>query len=463
MRAPLSPPNEPARLIELQDYRILDTPVESAFDALTKVAAQILDVPIALISIVDAERQWFKSRYGLDVAQTPRDISFCGHVVEQDAQLVVPDAQRDGRFADNPLVTGDPHVRFYAGTPLRTGAGFVLGTLCAIDHVARDIGPEKLEALELLAGQVVQLLELRRTGLRLVEARDAERRAEERLHKIIDNVPALVGYWDQDLRNVFANRAYSEWFGQRPDEIQGGHIRDLLGPDLYEKNRPLLERALAGEQQHFQRTILTPSGPRHSAATYAPDRVGDQVRGIFVLVTDITELEVARAKQKEQSEAIERLARTDMLTGLLNRRAAADLIERERARAARSGERLFVVMLDVDHFKRVNDEGGHLHGDEVLKHVGDALLATTRQADICARWGGEEFLVLLTATSPEGALQSAERIRVSAGRAGDTPPVTLSAGLAEWQFTDQSFDQALGAADGRLYQAKQTGRNRLVR
>ncbi|MDP3505635.1 MAG: PAS domain S-box protein [Myxococcales bacterium] len=173
------PANDAARLQKLRDYDVLDTPPEPAFDALTALAAHIAGVPIALVSLVDVDRQWFKSRYGLEAPQTPRDVSFCGHVVAAEVPLVVPDAHLDARFADNPLVTGGPHVRFYAGVPLRTPDGFVLGTLCAIDQQARVLTSEQQALLTMLAQQVVDQLELRRQG-QLLRARQASLHEELR-------------------------------------------------------------------------------------------------------------------------------------------------------------------------------------------------------------------------------------------------------------------------------------------
>jgi PAS domain S-box-containing protein len=173
VKKPPIPANEEARLAALRAYEVLDTPAEAAFDALTTLAAHIARVPIALVSLIDVDRQWFKSRYGLDAPETPRDVSFCGHVVASDAPLVVRDAFADDRFADNPLVTGGPRVRFYAGVPLRTADGFVLGTLCAIDHEPRELTPEQHAMLGLLARQVVDQLELRRQTL-LLAARQAD-------------------------------------------------------------------------------------------------------------------------------------------------------------------------------------------------------------------------------------------------------------------------------------------------
>jgi GAF domain-containing protein len=165
MLPPSEPAEEAARLADLEACRILDTAPEAGFDDLVRVAAQLAGTPTALISLVDRERQWFKARLGLEATETPRDISFCGHVVAGDRTLVVPDALRDDRFADNPLVLSGPRIRFYAGAPVHSAAGRVLGTLCVIDTRPRRPGSGRIQLLEALARQAASLLDLRRRVL----------------------------------------------------------------------------------------------------------------------------------------------------------------------------------------------------------------------------------------------------------------------------------------------------------
>ncbi len=150
LKAPI-PDHEEARLAELHGLAILDTPPEERFDRITRIASRLFGVPVALISLVDANRQWFKSCQGLAVCETPRGISFCGHAILHDEPLIIPDAQEDPRFYDNPLVTGPPHVRFYAGQPLHGPHGQRVGTLCIIDHHPRQLSSDELEALVGLA------------------------------------------------------------------------------------------------------------------------------------------------------------------------------------------------------------------------------------------------------------------------------------------------------------------------
>ncbi len=176
------PIDEEARLAALRRYEILDTPEEAAFDCITRIAAQIVDTPIALVSLVDDHRQWFKSHYGLEARETPRAVAFCAHAIRADVPLVVDDATRDPRFSENPLVTGAPHVRFYAGAPLKTSDGHRLGTLCTIDRSARSLTRAQEAALRDLAQIVVDELELRLTSRRLANELDISERSRQASH-----------------------------------------------------------------------------------------------------------------------------------------------------------------------------------------------------------------------------------------------------------------------------------------
>ncbi|WP_100656921.1 GAF domain-containing protein [Alteromonas flava] len=149
---------ENIRLKTLQSLSVLDIPPEERFDRITKFASNLLDMPTVLVSLIDENRQWFKSRVGLDVDETPRDISFCTHAIQQDQILIVPDALKDNRFEDNPLVTGEPHIRFYAGQPLIHPNGSKLGTLCLIDQRARNLSTDEQQILRELSTLVEQEL-----------------------------------------------------------------------------------------------------------------------------------------------------------------------------------------------------------------------------------------------------------------------------------------------------------------
>lgn len=213
MRAPL-PANESARLDALRAYDVLDTPAEQAFDDMTLLAAQILGTPMAMVSLVDADRQWFKSRLGTELKETPRDAAFCAHAIMEPDLLVVPDARADARFADGALVTGDPQIRFYAGAPLVTPDGHALGTLCAVDREPHEMTVEQAEALRALARQTMVQLQLRRS---LKQLQELERMRDSLTHMIVHDLRTpltsllagvqtveLLGALNEDQREVLA-------------------------------------------------------------------------------------------------------------------------------------------------------------------------------------------------------------------------------------------------------------------
>lgn len=180
MIAPV-PKNEKQRLKILWQYDVLDTVPEEVFDDLTELAARICGAPIAVISLVDEKRQWFKSRVGISQRETARDISFCAHAILRPDLFIVPDATKDARFARSPLVTSDPRIRFYAGAPLVTPDGHAIGTLCVIDQVPRDLSADQRQALRVLARHVMTQLELRRHARELAAARQAGDTTQEQL------------------------------------------------------------------------------------------------------------------------------------------------------------------------------------------------------------------------------------------------------------------------------------------
>lgn len=309
---------EKLRLRDLHDYAILDTPPEESFDRITRLAKMTFQTPMAVVSLVAADRQWFKSKIGVNACETARDISFCTHTIELDEPLIVRDSHLDPRFATSPLVLGDPYIRFYIGAPLTTPGGYNIGALCAMDTVPRDPSPDQIRLLQDLGRLVVDEMELRR------------------------------------------------------------------------------------------------------------------------------------------------LACLDPLTGALTRRGLDMAVSRLISKSDDSTA--CVVMMDLDHFKSINDTHGHGVGDRTLQSAIDACRASVRPQDIVARVGGEEFAIVLPGTTLSDGLKAAERIR--AGTEARSIPiregaisVTASLGVAVTSPGMHDFQDALAAADAAMYVAKAGGRN----
>lgn len=186
-RSDLPSPQEDARLAALKSYEVLDTPPEEIFDEFARLAASLAGTPTALISLIDGTRQWFKSKVGMGVEQTPRDFAFCDHAIRGKDVFIVPDATKDERFANNPLVVNDPAIRFYAGAPLITMEGHALGTLCIIDYVPREFTAEQSQALEALSAHVMAQLELRRRLAQFTRGSEVRQRVISELRQAIDN------------------------------------------------------------------------------------------------------------------------------------------------------------------------------------------------------------------------------------------------------------------------------------
>lgn len=236
------PEDEQDRLRALRSYDILDTLPERAYDDITAMASQIAQTPVALVSLVDEDRQWFKSAVGLDATETPRNVAFCAHAItEPDRLFEVKDASKDKRFADNPLVTDDPRIRFYAGAPLTTADGHALGTLCVIDKKPRELTPEQSASLRALSRQVVAQLELRRSVAELKAREEALRQSYRELKDICKLLECQASTIEQDLhraetiqRSLLPHTApqipnFCVQTLYRPGRSIGGDLFDVVG------------------------------------------------------------------------------------------------------------------------------------------------------------------------------------------------------------------------------------------
>lgn len=329
MKVPL-PDNEVDRLEALRHYRILDTADEQVFDDLATLTSQIFQAPIVLISLVDADRQWFKSKVGLAEAETPRAVAFCAYTILLTEPLIVPDALADTRFADNPLVTGPPHIRFYAGAPLITPGGHVIGTLNVIDSEPRQFSPQQKQALCIMARQVMTQLELRRSADRLAsvnedlgqeilerkQAEEALRRLSHRNELILEAAGEGIYGLNTSGNAIFVNQAAARMTGWSVKELIGRPVHDLLhyakpdGTPYPREECPVHASFVDGESHRVDNEVFWRKDGTAFPVEYlsTPLREGDELVGAVLTFSDVTERRRAEERLKTSREQLRALS-----------------------------------------------------------------------------------------------------------------------------------------------------------
>lgn len=448
---------EADRLAELARYGILDSPPEEAFDRVTRIAAAAFDAPMALVSLVDRDRQWFKAKVGLCAMETGRDVSFCSHAVAAGAMLVVHDATEDPRFANNPLVIGDPEIRFYAGAPLTTPLGFHLGSLCIIDTTPRPtFGQRERATLTDLAAVVMDQLELRRAELAHSESR-------ERFDRVAASSSDAVICADREGMITFWNAGAERLFGYPRREAIGRPLTLIVPEEARSAHEAAFKRlASGGRPRLIGRTVelegQTRDGRRVSvelSLSCWPESAG---MAFGAIIRDVS-------ARKENEQRLRHLVDHDSLTGLPNR----NLLRRRLLRALESAERqccpAALILIDLDHFKEFNDSLGHTVGDSVLKLAGERLRQCVRENDTVARLSGDEFALLLTgAIDARAAARIADEAIEALAQPSDVDGHRLhlgaSAGIALCPDDGETVDALMANADLALYRAKRDGRGR---
>lgn len=449
--------NEAERLGVLRDLQLIGTAPEGHFDAICRTAAALFRVPIALVSLVEDDHQWFKAKCGLAVDSTSREVAFCTYTILTDEVLVAEDATKDARFAHNPLVTGEPHIRFYAGAPLILDPGIRVGTLCIIDTAPRTFSPDERQQLADLAVVVVSQLRLHRTGSQL-------RESEAQFRLLAETTTDMIVRADLDTTRRYVSPAARVLLGYEPEELIGTRPLDSVHPDDVEGYRSVLAHLA---QSRMERAVSRQRYRRKDGswvwteATFrlTHDVQTGQANGYVASVRDISE-------RKEAELRIEYLARHDPLTGLPNRVLFREHLLRALALTERHGVPFALLCLDLDRFKPVNDTLGHLAGDELLRTVADRIKGVIRTEDTVARIGGDEFVIIqVGAGQPKSGRALAERLIHAMEPAidldGHVVRVGLSVGIALAPRDGQDPDSLYRAADKALYRAKAEGRNTL--
>ncbi|WP_198170905.1 PAS domain S-box protein, partial [Deinococcus arboris] len=380
-------PLEAARLAALAAYHILDTPPEAVYDRAVRLASAMFNAPIALISLVDAERQWFKACYGLDFQETPRSISFYAHALDHDGVLVVPDARQDHRFADNPLVTGDLHIRFYAGAPLITPDGQKLGTLCILDREPRaPLSPQDGQVLQHLADGVVSELELRRMGAVLA------RREAVNAAVLNSSLDAVIVMNEQGQITEW-NPAAERLFGYTRDDMLGQDLgTHIIPPEWRAAHRRGLDHYLkTGEGpvlgKRLQLAALRRDGQTFPCELAITPLDLPNARLFTASLRDLTDIKASQDALESSHRLLRAVVDTvpeaifvkdqDRRYTMINQAGAAQIGRPASEILGQTDEQLFAD--DVAQASRLRDEGVLLEAQAVTYEVTDQLPSGARR------------------------------------------------------------------------------------
>ncbi|KQP04529.1 diguanylate cyclase [Methylobacterium sp. Leaf93] len=459
--------SEAERLACLRGLGILDTPPEHEFDTLVRTAGQVLECPIALVTMVDENRQWFKAVCGLSIDGTPREDAFCTHALKADDLLVVSDATVDSRFAHNPLVTGDPHIRFYAGMPIRIerphGAGpIAVATLCVIDRQPRELDEAGMTVLRDLAQLAEALLTARSNTFALVRLAEERRRTLEALDRSNRQLRqaermARIGSWRLCLRTkvmAFSDQTYAIHGMPVGNEVPLEAILDFYSAQGRIMIETAVSRAISsGESFDIESDFCNAQGEALRVRLKGElEFRADEAVALIGVLQDITE-------RHAMEQALRHAAQTDDLTGLASR-SRLNLFLDERIRLVRENDSGFVLLLiDLDHFKVVNDACGHPAGDDVLRVMAEKLQASCGADGLAARLGGDEFALVISESLDDAELKRRLRHLLATLRHDvetDTRVITVSAtiGVCRFDVTIASRSGLMKRADEALYRAK---------
>ena len=382
MKCPPIPPDEKERLLALASYGLSGERPLPTLDAVVKLATYMFDIPTAGVNMIGSDHVFLAAKVGMGTVDLRCDVSFCAHAITQHGVMVVRDSLLDERFNDNPLVTGHPHLRFYAGVPLMSASGHALGALCIIDTQPRDFSEEDGERLKELAQMAADRLELRRLELSTENARLP-------FDDFARHSPTAVVWFDAQRRLIAWNEAAASLHGYALNEGPGMLVDDLLPPNDRAAFQSLVRQAMDAGTFDGMDMPQTAQGLRKNGSQFdlGLSLFCWRENGQMVFNAHVQDVSM----DKPEEEFLLRLATTDLLTGLANRarfyRAVEDALTGSRSAA--------VLILDIDGFKNVNDTLGHAVGDGILCEVARRLEDGVGASGLVARLGSDEFAVLL--------------------------------------------------------------------
>ncbi len=463
------PPDEHRRMQAVLKLNILDTPPDPSFDSLVRLAAELFGTKISLVSIIDADRQWFRAAVGVDRSETPRELAFCAHTVLGQEVFVVEDVASDQRFASHPWVTGEPHIRFYAGVPLMIEPGLAAGTLCVIDDKPRRLSQHALQTLVRLAEIATALLVSHRNALCVLSIaeelqlknveteRQAAQIAVQARALEAGSLLANMGAWELDLRTglySWSDSMYRLHGVERSYPLTHASLEAFYEPAERERLKTVVRHSLATNSDYmFEGEMVTPDGKRKFVRLSGSVEFADgmPIRR-FGWKQDITE-------EFEAKRRLVALAEQDPLTGLLNRNRFKEIIHEHLA----GDQPISVLLMDLDGFKDINDSYGHAAGDAFLLEVAHRLKRVPVGSCSAARLGGDEFAVCIRHNDTTEAEIAAEWLLHEIRRPWlwqqRTFELTTSIGIVGPDECESTPEDLLQFADLALYAAKRSGRN----
>lgn len=464
--------NELKRLAAVEQLEILDTENDPDFDDLVKMAALIFNVPISTVTIIDRDRQWFKASVGLSVRETPREIAFCHQAIQQKEPLIVSDTKKDTRFANNPLVTEQPHLGFYAGVPLRNAEDLAIGTFCIMDSVPKTLSSKDIDILKVLANQAAKLLELMAERNKLRDLVAEKEQINQQLEEIRQRWQFAIegsgdGVWDWNIlsNEAFFSKTWKEMLGYNTNDIDNTYAawESLIHPEDLPRVLKTLSDHL--DTQHNEYKLEMRMRCKDSSYKWILSRglVVEFDHGGLPKRMVGTHADISLRKQTE--EMIWKQANFDSLTGLPNRRMFFDRLKEEIKKANRTKTKFALMFIDLDGFKEVNDKFGHKTGDNLLIQVVQRIEKCTRECDTFARLGGDEFIIIVT------DIQNADSLDVVATKilteinqpfqlGVNHTTISASIGISIFPENTSNIDTLISLADSAMYQAKLQGKNR---